>query len=109
MASPRESQRNSNAPFNSRCSAVATSSSKLSCEGTAVTVIAISMTSLDLVMNLRSSSPEGGAPPEKWSMAVAALVASLRRVHGIDFAPGSIPGLVQVQGAAASSPVAEHS
>ncbi len=61
IASPWPSQRNSSAPFNSRCSAAATSSSKSSCEGTVVTVIAISMTVLNPVMNLRVSSQEGGS------------------------------------------------
>ncbi len=89
MASPWPSQRNSSAPPKSRCSAAATSSSKSSREGTAVTVIAISMTSLNPVINLRQSSQESGGASNLRSNsakrdsadnmqhgAIAALIAS---------------------------------
>ena len=76
IASPCPSQRNSSAPFNSRCSAAAVSSSKSSCEGTAVIVIAISMTGLNPVMSLRSSSLWGGSANGMKHGPIAALIAS---------------------------------
>jgi len=60
------------------------------------------MTSLDLVMNVRSSSPEGGGAPENRAWQLRVLLRTCGTGQGIDFAPGAIPGLIQVQGAAAS-------